>query len=89
MIYQLSFIMKNIQVKEAQLIFDSGVLTSCEVVRTIMESQKQWTVILTRKDKVKFSLRGQRGDAPRVFKSVDAAVNSAGEIGFRQITVAL
>lgn len=77
------------EIKELKVLFDNGALKAATVTKAMMNTG--YTVVFDAKDKSKqYHISGQRtkGD-PRVFKTTDAAIKNAQEIGFRTITVSL
>lgn len=69
------------QLKDLKLLFDAGSLKKAVVVPAPMNAGYLLMVD-------KHSLRAQRGGV-RLFKSIDAAVESAHKIGFKSIQVEL
>lgn len=77
------------EIKELKVLFDNGALKTVTVTKKMMGSG--YVVIFDAKDKSKqYHISAQRTKGePRVFKSIDAAVKNAHEIGFHTITVSL
>ena len=81
------------QLKEMKLLFDAGALASCYIKHAVMQSgyilvvQRNKRAIADGGDAVEH-LHGQRDlESPRTFKTIDAAVSTAREIGFRKVSV--
>lgn len=77
------------EIKDLKSLFDNGALKTATVTKAMMGTG--YTVIFDAKDKSKhYHISGQRtkGEA-RVFKTIDAAVKNAHDIGFQNITVSL
>lgn len=70
--------------------FDSGGLTSA-IVTPIEFTNDCYMLIINDKANKKHIMTSQRSKShePRVFKSIDAAVENASKIGFKKITVQL
>ncbi|WP_370256179.1 plasmid replication protein RepB [Marisediminitalea sp.] len=77
------------EIKDLKVLFDNGALKTVTVTKEMMGAG--YVVVFDAKDKSKqYHISGQRtkGEA-RVFKTIDAAVKNAHDIGFRNITVSL
>ncbi len=77
------------ELKDAEMLFDSGTLKSAVITRVLMST----TYMLTVKDTkgVLYTLIGQcsKEHQPREFKTIDAAASNAQKIGFIKVTVDL
>lgn len=75
------------QEREAKLLNKSNDLESLVIEQT--SDKKGWVIRLTEKNKTTHYLVAKRGDAPRVFKTSDAALRCCERIGIHQIEVAM
>ena len=77
------------EIKELKVLFDNGALKTATVTKAMMNTG--YTVVFDAKDKSKqYHISGQRTKGePRVFKTTDAAIKNAHDIGFKTITVSL
>lgn len=81
------------EIKDAKILFDGGAFKDAVIAR--MPMSRGYTVTFNIQPKFKslttyYFLTGQRTkDKPRVFSSIDAAVKSAQNVGFKKITVDL
>lgn len=73
------------QLKELQLLFHSGNLKGCDVVRAPLSPGK-WSISCNRKNDVPVMLMAQRGNV-REFSGLDSALKLVMEIGFNRFTV--
>ncbi|MPW28272.1 hypothetical protein F9L16_04565 [Agarivorans sp. B2Z047] len=73
---------------DIQLLMDSGSLKSCEMASYPMRNGS-WLLMFTRNDKATCALCAKRGKEPRQFKTADAALRLAKEIGFEKVRVNL
>ncbi|MBY7814406.1 plasmid replication protein RepB [Vibrio fluvialis] len=69
------------QIKDLRLLFDAGSLKKAQIVRAPMGTG--YILLID-----KHIVQAQRG-GDRLFKSIDAAVESAHNIGFRKVEVVL
>ena len=79
----------EMEIKDLKVLFDNGALKSATVANEMMGVG--YIVVFDAKDKSQqYHISGQRTKGePRVFKTIDAAVKNAYDIGFRRITVSL
>lgn len=77
------------EIKDLKVLFDNGALKTVTVTKEMMGSG--YVVVFDAKDKSQqYHISGQRTKGePRVFKTIDAAVKNAYDIGFRTVTVSL
>ena len=75
------------QEREAKLLNKSNDLESLVIEQT--SDKKGWLIRLTEKNQTSHYLVSKRGDAPRVFKTSDAALRCCERIGFHQIEVTM
>lgn len=76
------------QEKEIKIHFEAGNYSKCEVLLNPMETG--YLLAFWRKSAGNPDiLRSFRRQEPRVFKTIDAAVKCAKEIGFRRITIVI
>lgn len=73
------------QEREAKLLNKSNDLEALVIEQTA--DKHGWTIRLTEKNHNSHYLVSKRGDAPRVFKTSDAALRCCERIGFHQIEV--
>lgn len=74
------------QESEVKLLFDAGNLKSVTVVNAPMA--KGYHLLFTSKSGEQITIEKQRGDL-RTFKTLQGAISTAYDIGFRDIRVAL
>ena len=72
------------QLNELKILFDSGTLKSCLIVRYMLSNE--WCVQVEKKSGSPVMMNAQRV-SPRRFKSLDAAYKAASELGFRKVMV--
>lgn len=72
------------QEAETKLLFDNGILTAAEIVRSPLSDS--WIIQLHLKKGAPVNLDSQRS-SPRSFKTLDAAFHVAHSIGFREVKV--
>lgn len=79
----------SVELNQLKMVFDSGGLNN--VVVTPIEMKKGYMLIFKDKEKNNHIMTTQRSDKhePRVFKSIDAAVANASQIGFKKVSVEL
>ncbi|MCP4588392.1 plasmid replication protein RepB [Pseudoalteromonas sp.] len=77
------------EIKDLKMLFDNGALKAATVTEEMMGSG--YVVVFNAKNKShQYHISGQRTKGePRVFKTIDAAVKNAYDIGFRTVTVSL
>ena len=77
------------RLNEAQMLVESGSVDSATVFRS--ETEEGWVLkISIAKDGISFPLELQAERGPiRIFKSVDAAINSAEKIGLSNVIIIL
>jgi hypothetical protein len=76
-----------VQIKEAKIRFNAGNYKGVQVIEALFDGG--YNILLTGKKESDSTLIGAQrsGDTPRLFKSIDAAVKNAREIGFLKIEV--
>jgi len=75
------------QEREAKLLNKSSDLAAIVIEQT--DDKKGWVIKLTEKNQTTHYLVAKRGDAPRVFKTSDAALRCCERIGMHQVEVSL
>ena len=77
------------EIKDLKVLFDNGALKAATITKEMMGSG--YVVVFDAKNKSQqYYISGQRTKGePRVFKTIDAAVKNAYDIGFRDITFSL
>lgn len=77
------------ELKELKVIFDTGALKSAVVTPAAME--KGYMLIVKDRANKEHIMLAQRSEKhePRIFKSIDAAINNASKVGFKEIKVVL
>ena len=73
------------QEREAKLLNKANDLDALVIEQTA--DKRGWTIRLTEKNQNSHYLVSKRGDAPRIFKTSDAALRCCERIGFHQIEV--
>ncbi|MCC3859114.1 plasmid replication protein RepB [Vibrio parahaemolyticus] len=75
------------QIKEAKIRFDSGQYKAAQVVEAVL-GDGYHLALQGKKQSDNTMITSQRsGDDPRLFKTIDAAVRNAKDIGFLKIEV--
>lgn len=77
------------QVKEAKIRFDAGIYKSALVTEAIAAKGYNLHLLGKKKSDDIFIVSQRDTGAPRLFKSTDAALKNARDIGFTEITVKL
>ena len=75
------------QEREAKLLSKANDLQSLVIEQT--SDKKGWLIRLTENNQSSHYLVAKRGDAPRVFKTSDAALRCCERIGFHQVEVVM
>lgn len=75
------------QIKEAKIRFNAGSYKGAQVVEALFGGG--YNILLAGKKESDSALVGAQrsGDAPRLFKSIDAAAKNAREIGFLKVEI--
>lgn len=77
------------QLKEAKIRFDAGCFKGVALVEAFMQKGYNLQLLGTQQSDSAV-LSSQRADSqPKVFKSADAAIKAAADIGFREVVVRL
>lgn len=81
----------QVEIKDLQLIFDTGFLNSAIITQAPMSSGYNLTCYKEKNNTgQRYELVSQRSNnTPKEFKSIDAAVASARKIGFKDIAIKL
>jgi len=82
--HSLAFVAAKVNIKEAELLFQAGVLNVPVIKKYALDDG--WVVTLTGKHQINPALETARGQV-RVFKRLDAAVGVLFEIGFGEIRI--
>ncbi|KJY79900.1 hypothetical protein [Vibrio nigripulchritudo] len=77
------------KLNEIRLQFEAGAFKGCSVTRPPLSDQGYILVCHGKQSKLDTFMTSQRGTDARVFKTTDAAISAALQIGFRNITVSL
>ncbi|MEZ8360872.1 plasmid replication protein RepB [Vibrio splendidus] len=77
------------KLNEIRLQFDAGAFKGCSVTRPMLSNEGYILICHGKKSSLDTYLTAQRGTDARVFKTTDAAISAAYQIGFREIMVSL
>lgn len=80
--------MKNdsLELKELTILFDAGALKVATIVNAPLKEGYQ---LICKGKAANYAFKGQRDDHTRTFKTIDAAVKAANQIGFKVMTIEL
>lgn len=75
---------------ELKTIFETGALINCSISPVPMQEGLWMLTVQGKKKDVCYTMTAKRsGDEPRAFKTTDAAISAAKQIGFRKLNVHL
>lgn len=77
------------KLNEIRLQFEAGAFKGCSIVRPSLAAQGYILICHGKESKLDTFMTPQRGTGARIFKTTDAAISAAMQIGFRTVTVTI
>lgn len=74
---------------EIRLQFEAGAFKGCSITRPLFSNEGYILICHGTKSSLDTFLTAQRGTDARIFKTTDAAISAAYQIGFREFKVSL
>ncbi|ELV8693343.1 hypothetical protein QNE54_004736 [Vibrio fluvialis] len=74
---------------EIRLQFEAGAFKGCSITRPLFSNEGYILICHGKKSSLGTFLTAQRGTDARIFKTTDAAISAAYQIGFREFKVSL
>ncbi|EGQ8126953.1 TPA: hypothetical protein ACGSUT_002718 [Vibrio parahaemolyticus] len=74
---------------EIRLQFEAGAFKGCSITRPLFSNEGYILICHGKKSSLDTFLTAQRGSDARIFKTTDAAISAAYQIGFREFKVSL